>query len=248
MHAIGLGALQQRDVLESWRCGFERAHQIAQHAVVGLDLPGVAPAIDQARRLIECGIDQMGCTAELGRGAAAILGAGEIDRHVPRAVEIARLAARQRDALAIIGCTEVPQGGAADQAGGAGDHDFLVGHVLELPSLTACVADRRRARSPSHGYRMRPSASIRRPRAGSPGSRLMVSGCGCTRVAAPNPFRIKKAPEKFSGALFSVRFGRERLSCRRCRRTLPSACRSSWSRYRCCPCSRPRAAAISGLR
>ncbi len=143
MHTIGLGALQQRNMPEIRRCGFEHAHQIAQHPVVGFDLPGVTPAIDQARRLIERGIDQMGCTAELSRGAAAILSAGEIDRHVPRTAEIAWFAARQRDALAIVGCAEVSQGGAADQAGRAGDHDFLVGHVLELPS-TRCLRSRSR--------------------------------------------------------------------------------------------------------
>ena len=40
VHAIGLGALQQRDVAKLWRDRLERGHQIAQHQVVGADLLG----------------------------------------------------------------------------------------------------------------------------------------------------------------------------------------------------------------
>ncbi len=52
MHAIGLGALQQRHVPERWRDRLERRHQVAQHRVIGSDLvadrasrrPGSAPS------------------------------------------------------------------------------------------------------------------------------------------------------------------------------------------------------------
>ena len=60
--AIGLGALQQRDMPKRRRNRLERRHQIAQHRVVDVDLLWIAPAVDQVRRLIERGVDEMGCT------------------------------------------------------------------------------------------------------------------------------------------------------------------------------------------
>jgi hypothetical protein len=60
MRAIGLGALQQRDMLQR-RSRLQRRHQIAQHAIVGLDLALIPPAVDQVWRLVERGVDQMGC-------------------------------------------------------------------------------------------------------------------------------------------------------------------------------------------
>ena len=73
MNAIGLGALQQRHMPERWRRRLESRHQVAQHRVIGADLAGIAPAIDQVRRLIERGVDEMGRAPQL-RGRVLTLG------------------------------------------------------------------------------------------------------------------------------------------------------------------------------
>ena len=59
--AIGLRSLQQRYVAELRRNRFKRRHQVAQHQIVGSDLVRITPAVDQVRRFIERGIDQMSC-------------------------------------------------------------------------------------------------------------------------------------------------------------------------------------------
>ena len=70
--AIGLGALQQRDMPELRRDRLECGHQIAQHPVIDVDLLLIAPAVDEIRRLIERGVDQMGCTLQGGRCTRAL--------------------------------------------------------------------------------------------------------------------------------------------------------------------------------
>ena len=127
MDAIGLGALQQRDMPELRRGRLERRHQVAQHRVIGVDLVLIAPAIDQIRRLIERGVDEMGCALQFGRCTRALGGIGQVDRDVTGAVELARLAPRQRDHLASAGAAEMPQGGVSHQPRGARD-DYLFGH------------------------------------------------------------------------------------------------------------------------
>ena len=79
MHAIGLGALQQRHMPKRWRRRLENRHQVAQHRVIGADLVRVAPAIDQVRRLIERGVDEMSCALQR-RPRHAGIGPGRSDR------------------------------------------------------------------------------------------------------------------------------------------------------------------------
>ena len=64
MNAVGLGTLQQGHMPERGCGRLERRHQVAQHAVVGVDLVLIAPAIDQARRFIKRGVDEVGCALQ----------------------------------------------------------------------------------------------------------------------------------------------------------------------------------------
>ena len=79
--------------------GLERRHQVAQHPVVGVDLVLVAPAIDQARRFIKRGVDEVGCALQFGRCARALDGIGQVDRDVAGAMQFPWLAAGQRNDL-----------------------------------------------------------------------------------------------------------------------------------------------------
>ena len=138
VNAIGLGALQQCDMPELRRGRFERGHQIAQHQIVGADLVLIAPAVDQIRCLIERGINQVGGALQFGGGAQALRRIGQVDRNVPGAVKLARLATRQRQNVASPDAAEVPQCGISHQSGRARDHHFLVCHsdsnTIFLPS------------------------------------------------------------------------------------------------------------------
>ena len=92
MHAIGLGALQQGDVAQRRRGALDRAEKVAQHQVVGADLLVFLPARDQARPLVERGIDQVGDAGELGAEPAAGCSVGEVERMPSRAESLVRLA------------------------------------------------------------------------------------------------------------------------------------------------------------
>jgi len=93
VNAVGLRALQQRYMAEP-RCNrLKRRHQIAQHRVVGSYLVRIAPTVDQARCFIERGIDEMGCTLQCCCGQRALRRVGQVDRYMPGAMELARLAA-----------------------------------------------------------------------------------------------------------------------------------------------------------
>jgi len=92
--AIRLRPLQQHDMAER-RCNrFERRHQIAQHQIVGSYLVRIAPAVDQVRRFIERGIDEMGCILQRCCGLRALRPIGQVGRYVAGTVELTRLAAR----------------------------------------------------------------------------------------------------------------------------------------------------------
>ena len=127
MHAIGLGALQQRHVAEPRRDFFEGAKQVPQHRLVGADLLVFLPARDQPRPLVERGIDEMGDAGELGREPGAGLAIGEIERQPARAECLVGTAARDGDHLGARLACEMLHGGIADEAGGAGDQDFRQG-------------------------------------------------------------------------------------------------------------------------
>jgi hypothetical protein len=125
-------------------------HQVAQNLVVGAYLIWIAPAVDQVRRFIKRGIDQMRCALQFRCGIGTLGCYGKVDRHMARAIELARLAPRQRHDLASIQCAEVPQGGVSHQPGRAGDHYLLVGHFqLRCDYLLKLANDDRRRSLPS---------------------------------------------------------------------------------------------------
>jgi hypothetical protein len=100
---------------------------IAKHPVTGCDLALVAPAVDQVRRLMERGIDEMGGAPQLLRRTGALRGVRQIGLNITSTMEIARLPARQRDDFAS-GHAEVPQGSVSDEPRRARNDDFLVLH------------------------------------------------------------------------------------------------------------------------
>ena len=60
MRAIGLGALQQRHVLELGCRSLERRKQIFQHPQIRFHLVPLTPALDHAGLFVQRGIDHMG--------------------------------------------------------------------------------------------------------------------------------------------------------------------------------------------
>ena len=68
VHAVRLGPLQQRHMAQPGGGPQQRPQQVAQHPVVGLDLPVVAPPLDQPGQFEQRRIDQMRhVTQRLGR-------------------------------------------------------------------------------------------------------------------------------------------------------------------------------------
>ena len=57
--AIGLGPLQQRDVLQFGHAT-QGIEQVAQHAAIGFDLQRVRPAGDEARQFKDRSVDHVG--------------------------------------------------------------------------------------------------------------------------------------------------------------------------------------------
>jgi hypothetical protein len=70
---------------------------IAKHPVIGCDLALVAPAVDQVRRLIKRGIDEMGGAPQWRSRAGALPGVRQIGLNITSTMEFARPSARQRD-------------------------------------------------------------------------------------------------------------------------------------------------------
>src|SRR3546814_19939971 len=66
-----LGALEQGGVPEVRRGGLDRLDDVAEHGEVDRDLLGVAPTGDEARFLVERGIDDVRHAGEVGRMSAA---------------------------------------------------------------------------------------------------------------------------------------------------------------------------------
>ena len=96
MHAVGLGALQQRHVAQLRRGGLQRTEQIAQHQVVGPDLLVFPPARDQPRPLVKGGVDEVSDAGEVGREGGTSGGIGEIEGQPARAKRLIRPAPGQR--------------------------------------------------------------------------------------------------------------------------------------------------------
>ncbi|MGY4598911.1 hypothetical protein ACVWXL_006657 [Bradyrhizobium sp. GM22.5] len=93
------------------------------------DLLRVAPAVDELRRLVERGVDQMRCAAQFRGGTPAIRCAGQVDRYMTGTVEVARLPPGQGNDIAPARDAEVSQRGIADETARSGDHDFLARHA-----------------------------------------------------------------------------------------------------------------------
>ncbi len=124
MDAIGLRALQQRDVLQVRRDRLERAHQIAQHVVVDAHLLVVTPAVHQIGLFIESSVGQMRGAPQFARLRSALRGVGEIERDETRAIKIARLTPRQRHNLNAMRAAEMSKRRIAHQPRRARDHHF----------------------------------------------------------------------------------------------------------------------------
>jgi hypothetical protein len=103
-------------------------HQVAEHQIVGSDLAFIAPAINQTRRLIERGIDEVGYAVPFRGRSGALRSIRQIDLNVKGAMEIARLSPRQRHDLAFAGAAEVPQRGTSHQPRRARDNNLLLRH------------------------------------------------------------------------------------------------------------------------
>ena len=70
----------------------------------------------------------MGCALQIRRQAGTLPGIRQIGLNMAGAVQLARLAPRQRDQLAPTGATEVAQGGVSYQPGRARDDNLLGRH------------------------------------------------------------------------------------------------------------------------
>ena len=126
--AVSFGALQQGDVPKRRRRRLENPHQVTEHQIVGSDLALIAPAINQTRRLIERGIDEVGRALQFRSSFGALRSIRQIELNVTGAMEVARLAPRQRDHLALPGAAEVPQRSTSHQPRRARDDNLLVRH------------------------------------------------------------------------------------------------------------------------
>ncbi len=119
----------------------------------------------------------MGCTGELRRGLRALRFIHEVDGQMAGAVELARLAAGQRNDLDAAGALEMPQGGVADQPRRARDHNLLACHYV-LPELSPV--------SPSRQGTARQSAALEPPPgAGAVLTTTLVQDIASMRLFAP---------------------------------------------------------------
>src|SRR5205085_1251084 len=75
MYAVGLSALQQRHVAQILRVPFERVEQVAEHALVGLDLLAFPPAGNQSGTFVQSGVYQM---RNVGQARGKLLGRGSV--------------------------------------------------------------------------------------------------------------------------------------------------------------------------
>ena len=123
---------------ESGSRAVERREEVLQHALVRLDLVGLAPARHEARLLVERRIHQPRRVAEFTGQRRARGGVAQVDRTVTHTRNRSGRAARERrDAEAP--CREVRRGGGADQPGRARDDDVL-GHRRSLVRCARTVA------------------------------------------------------------------------------------------------------------
>jgi len=128
VNTVSLGALQQGDVPKRCRRRLEGPHLVAEHQIVGSDLAFIAPAINQIRRFIERGIDEVGRAVQFRGRSGALRSIRQVDLNVTGAMEIARPSPRQRDHLAFAGAAEVPKHGTPHQPCRARDNNLLVRH------------------------------------------------------------------------------------------------------------------------
>jgi hypothetical protein len=122
VHAVGLGALQQADVLQACRRRRQRLHQVAQHLQVGVHLLALAPARYQPGELVDGRVDDVGDVAEpLGRTAAGLRVAQvEVDVAPVALPAHLGLAPRHGDHVVAVG-EEALDGSQPDETAGSGD-------------------------------------------------------------------------------------------------------------------------------
>jgi hypothetical protein len=121
--AVGLGALQQRHVLEGVVAG-QRLDQVLQHLQVGLHLVVLGPPGDETGLLVDRGVDEVAHVGDVGERRRAGVRVAQVHRQVPEGplAEDLRLAPRHRhDVPAVV--EETVDGGGSDQSAGSGDED-----------------------------------------------------------------------------------------------------------------------------
>ena len=141
MHAIGLGALQQRHVAQAGRGLFERARTDSAASARWCGSARLPPARDQPRPLVERGIDEMGDAGEFGRERWRTPRRRR-DRADTSARRMSRRDWRRETAITSqpgLRC-EMLHGGIADEAGGAGDQDFSGRHGTDWKGMSGATA------------------------------------------------------------------------------------------------------------
>ena len=124
MHAVGLGALQQRDMTKRIPRR-ERFDEIAQHRQIGGHLLARAPSLDQVRPLLKRRVDQVRDLRQPRERLAARRFVHEVERQMSDPVGVAdpRAAPGNRHRLPALEAFETGQRGLADDARRAGDQD-----------------------------------------------------------------------------------------------------------------------------
>src|SRR5437868_7460831 len=128
MYAIGLGALQQRHMAQILRVSFERVQQVAEHALVGLDLLAFPPAGNQSATFVQSGIYQV---RNVGQARGKLLGSGSVGQvqwSEARTMSNVGRPPRQSDNVAIGIGAERPDRRIADQPTSARNQDLLACH------------------------------------------------------------------------------------------------------------------------
>ena len=129
VHAVRLGALQQRDVLH--RAEVERVEDVAQHRCVPLHQLLLVPARQQARTLLERGVDEVGDPLELAEHPAARCGVREVEGEQADPGEVRWQRAGHAHHVEPTDSAELLERRVTDQPRRAGnENSALAGHAL----------------------------------------------------------------------------------------------------------------------
>ena len=168
VNPVGLGALQERDVLESGVPGRQGLEEVLQHAEVGLHLVVLQPSLHQPRLLVQGGVHEVADIAELADHRLALRTVGQIHRPQGGAGHAAGYPAGQAHHVPVAELGKVPHRGQPHQARCAGDDDPLglrlrVGHgrhrrTFGRGSLGAVTDRHHSGEEPPHGIDPDPHA------------------------------------------------------------------------------------------